>query len=153
MDPDAALGVVADLDVDLVEARWLRAIGECMSVLEVNDEVVQVVSESGRTYLVNPVEGWCDCPDHERREVRCKHLRRVVAEQGIARDDVEAVADGLTELDAAIDAEVARLEDRIDDLRAAQRTFRRLDERLVRITPEEDPVAGTGAGQPGIADD
>lgn len=152
MDPDEALGVVADLEVDGVEARWLRAIDECMSVLAVNEAVAKVVSESGSTYLVNPAKEWCGCPDHDKRDVECKHLRRVQAERGLAGDDVEGVSEGLARLDAAIDAEVGRLEARIDDLRAAQRAFQRLDDKLATITPTE-PVTETDAGHPGIADD
>lgn len=36
-----------------------------------------VVSESGSEYLVDIREGACECPDHEYRGRRCKHIRRV----------------------------------------------------------------------------
>lgn len=60
MDPDKALAVFRDFADDPVETRWLRALGEYMTILDVNDDIAKVVSESGSTCLVNPVEGWCD---------------------------------------------------------------------------------------------
>ena len=43
-----------------------------------NNGVWLVPSQSGAgSYQVNPQKGYCSCPDHETRQVRCKHLYAV----------------------------------------------------------------------------
>ncbi|MFK8212178.1 MULTISPECIES: SWIM zinc finger family protein [Haloferax] len=39
-----------------------------------------VESSSGNTYEVDIAAGTCSCPDHQKRGVECKHLRRVLFE-------------------------------------------------------------------------
>jgi hypothetical protein len=39
-----------------------------------------VDSESGATYVVDPIAGTCTCPDQQMRGETCKHLRRVAIE-------------------------------------------------------------------------
>ena len=41
-----------------------------------------VVSDSGREYVVDARRGRCSCPDHEYRNTRCIHLRRVAFATG-----------------------------------------------------------------------
>jgi len=52
----------------------------------------KVTSQSGSEYTVDLYQGACDCPDHEYRDVRCKHIRRAemaVGERPIP--DIEGV--------------------------------------------------------------
>lgn len=64
--------------IDL-EQRDVRALTECMSVLEpfadASPSEYLIVSESGSEYHVDVLVGTCDCPDHEHRGAHCKHLR------------------------------------------------------------------------------
>lgn len=85
-------------------ARDVRALTEYMSVLPDGGDVFTVVSE-GPTYAVAAREGRCTCPDHQYREERCKHLRRVAFATGDrpvpAHVDVAAVDPDLGEHVAA----------------------------------------------------
>lgn len=97
-----------------VDERDRRALTEYLTVLEDlgrardGDGLYLVVSQSGSEYLVDAREGRCECPDHEYRGGRCKHLRRVefaIGEHpvpaGIDHDAVDdqlgAHVDGTTE--------------------------------------------------------
>lgn len=68
---------------DGLDDRDRRALTQYLTVLEDLGEargregVYAVVSQSGSEYTVDADAGTCDCPDHEYRGVRCKHLRRV----------------------------------------------------------------------------
>nr|WP_223174025.1 SWIM zinc finger family protein [Haloferax sp. AS1] len=42
--------------------------------------IYQVDSPSGKSYEVDVEAGTCSCPDHRKRGVECKHLRRVLFE-------------------------------------------------------------------------
>jgi hypothetical protein len=69
---------LADGGHDLSDGRTRRAVFEDMHVrFGQQGPEYTVESESGRTYQVNIQNGTCTCPDHERRGVECKHLRRV----------------------------------------------------------------------------
>lgn len=81
-----------DVDgIDGVDDRDVRAATRKLTVLP--DEgpardapgLFTVVSDSGSEYLVDAVGGTCECPDHEYRDVRCLHLRRVAFAQDPAR--------------------------------------------------------------------
>jgi hypothetical protein len=71
-----------------LDDRDLRALEECLTVLDdldraaAHDDEYLVVSQSGKEYLVNTTHGECECPDHEYRDARCKHLRRVAFATG-----------------------------------------------------------------------
>jgi hypothetical protein len=61
-----------------------RALTEYMTVLEDGDhraraapDLYTVTTESGSTYLVDAELLACECPDHEYRDRKCKHLRRL----------------------------------------------------------------------------
>jgi hypothetical protein len=64
------------------DQRDVRALTECMTVLEHGGDVYDVTTESGSSYRVDAVESRCTCPDHQYREVRCKHIRRVAFATG-----------------------------------------------------------------------
>ena len=66
-------------DVRTLDERAARAWVERMAVRPLGAEYA-VDSESGATYIVDPVEGICTCPDHQIRGETCKHLRRVAIE-------------------------------------------------------------------------
>ena len=66
-------------DVRTLSERAARAWVERMAVRPLGKGYA-VDSESGATYLVDPVEGTCTCPDHRIRGETCKHLRRVAIE-------------------------------------------------------------------------
>jgi len=51
-------------------------------------DVWLVMSASGEHYHVDPDESECDCPDHQYRDARCKHIRAV--EQYAEEDDAPA---------------------------------------------------------------
>ena len=59
--------------------RGMRAWVERMAVRSLGERYA-VDSESGATYVVDPVAGTCTCPDHQMRGETCKHLRRVAIE-------------------------------------------------------------------------
>jgi hypothetical protein len=65
-----------------LEQRDVRALTEYMTVLPLGGDVYSVTTESGSEYRVDAREGRCTCPDHEYREVRCKHIRRVAFATG-----------------------------------------------------------------------
>ena len=65
-----------------VEQRGVRALTEYMTVLPLGGDVYSVTTQSGSEYRVDALEGRCTCPDHQYREVRCKHIRRVVFATG-----------------------------------------------------------------------
>jgi hypothetical protein len=79
-----------------LDDRDLRALEECLTVLDdldraaAHDDEYLVVSASGKEYLVNTTRGECECPDHEYRDVECKHLRRVAFATG-ERDVPETI--------------------------------------------------------------
>jgi hypothetical protein len=66
-------------DLRGLSERAMRAWVERMAVGPLGDQYV-VESESGGTYVVDPVAGTCTCPDHRIRGETCKHLRRVAIE-------------------------------------------------------------------------
>ena len=60
------------------DPRTRRALSEDMKVHFVErGPRYQVDSESGSTYVVDVNAETCSCPDYEKREVFCKHQRRV----------------------------------------------------------------------------
>jgi len=59
-----------------LEDRDVRALTEHMTVLPLRGDVYSVTTESGSEYRVDARKGRCTCPDHQYREVECKHLRR-----------------------------------------------------------------------------
>jgi hypothetical protein len=96
-DAPAALQTAAtDDSIDLNE-RDVRALSQYLTVLDDYgrardaDGLYMVVSESGEEYLVDTRTDTCECPDHEYRGVRCKHLRRVAFATG-AREIPAGVA-------------------------------------------------------------
>jgi len=66
-------------DLRTMPDRAARAWAERMAVRPLGDEYA-VDSQSGATYVVDPVAGTCTCPDHRIRKETCKHLRRVAIE-------------------------------------------------------------------------
>ncbi len=66
-----------------LEERDVRALTEYMAVLPEGGDIYTVVgqNENGE-YRVDAREGRCTCPDHEYREVRCKHIRRIAFATG-----------------------------------------------------------------------
>lgn len=76
--PDRRVALAPDLRE--MPDRSARAWTERMAVQHVAGSQYAVESESGATYLVDPVAGTCDCPDATIRGEACKHLRRVAIE-------------------------------------------------------------------------
>ena len=69
---------VTDGGYSIEEPRTRRALCEDMTVrYGERGPRYEVHSESGNTYTVDVAAATCSCPDHEKRAVRCKHLRRV----------------------------------------------------------------------------
>lgn len=63
---------------DVDDRRTRRAKEEAMNVsLSRKGGIYDVESESGNIYQVDILEETCTCPDHTKREARCKHIRRV----------------------------------------------------------------------------
>jgi len=67
-------------DLRRLTERGVRAWTEAMAVRPLADGGYAVDSESGANYVVDLADGSCTCPDHQLREERCKHLRRVAVE-------------------------------------------------------------------------
>jgi len=71
-------------DASTLDDRTRRALEECMSVLgdvggaDPEAGLYTVVGENGGTYLVDVIDGTCECPDSEYRDPDggCKHVRR-----------------------------------------------------------------------------
>lgn len=69
---------ITDGGYTIEDGRTRRALTEDMRVHFGERGPRYVVdSESGSTYHVDVESETCTCPDHERRAIRCKHLRRV----------------------------------------------------------------------------
>jgi hypothetical protein len=60
--------------------RSYRAWAERMAVRPLGGHQYAVDSQSGATYVVDPVAGTCTCPDATIRGETCKHQRRVAIE-------------------------------------------------------------------------
>jgi hypothetical protein len=65
-----------------LEQRDVRALKEYMTTLPLGGDVYSVTTQSGSEYRVDACEGRCTCPDHQYREVECKHIRRVAFATG-----------------------------------------------------------------------
>lgn len=65
-----------------LEQRDVRALTEYMTTLSLGGDVYSVTTQSGSEYRVDAREGRCTCPDHQYREVECKHCRRVAFATG-----------------------------------------------------------------------
>lgn len=67
-----------------LDERDVRALTEYLTVLPEAPGIYEVVSQSGRAYIVDAWEGTCTCPDFEyhRPDGGCKHLRRVAFATG-----------------------------------------------------------------------
>jgi hypothetical protein len=76
------------IDSDIDE-RTERALEQYLTVLPDQGEArdapgqAMVVSESGSEYLVDVRLGTCECPDHEYRDVTCKHIVRARYATGV----------------------------------------------------------------------
>jgi hypothetical protein len=83
-----------------LDERDVRALEQYLTVLDdtgranAADSLYLVVSQSGAEYLVDTRAGRCECPDHEYRNIRCKHLRRVAFATG-----EESIPDGVEGVD------------------------------------------------------
>lgn len=70
--------------------RAIRALLTSMTVIDNCGDVrgaegmFEVTTDSGSEYIVDLETESCTCPDHEYRGVRCKHIRRVEFEIGVA---------------------------------------------------------------------
>jgi len=67
------------IDTDQLDERDVRALTECMTVLDADAPgFYTVTTESGREYTVDARGGSCSCPDAEYRDPEggCKHVRR-----------------------------------------------------------------------------
>jgi hypothetical protein len=69
-------------DTDGIAERDRRALTECMTVLPEGGDMYTVVGENDSTYQVDTRGGRCTCPDHEHRDVHCKHIRRATFATG-----------------------------------------------------------------------
>ncbi len=67
-------------DLRSMPDRAARAWAERMAVRPLGDGAYAVDSQSGATYVVDPLAGSCTCPDATIRNETCKHLRRVAIE-------------------------------------------------------------------------
>lgn len=74
------------------EPRTFRALTEYLTVLPAGADGYGVVSESGRSYAVDVDAGTGDCPDPVYRDVRCKHLQRVVSVTGASPSPARSTA-------------------------------------------------------------
>jgi hypothetical protein len=77
--PEPTEKVALAPDPQSLSDRGLRAWTERMAVRPLGERYA-VDSESGATYVVDPVAGTCTCPDQQLRGETCKHLRRVAIE-------------------------------------------------------------------------
>ena len=70
-------------DHESIDNRTERALTEYMTVLDEGGDIYTVVGENENgSYQVDTRKGRCTCPDHEHRNARCKHLRRVAFATG-----------------------------------------------------------------------
>jgi hypothetical protein len=65
-----------------LDDRDARALTEYMTVLPQGGDIYTVVGQNGGSYRVDSLEERCTCADHEHRDARCKHLRRVAFATG-----------------------------------------------------------------------
>lgn len=76
-----------------LEKRDARALEQYLTVLPRGPDVYDVVSESGKNYVVDTRQGACECPDYEYRGETCKHQRRVAFATGERPIPIGADAD------------------------------------------------------------
>jgi hypothetical protein len=103
-DADRQNGHDLTRTVEQIAPRTRRALTECQTVLPNTDPVdshttvdgaeglVLVVSESGSEYVVDIEDERCECPDAQKRDVRCKHQRRAAFALGAAPIAADAAA-------------------------------------------------------------
>ncbi|WP_233516828.1 SWIM zinc finger family protein [Haloferax sp. Atlit-6N] len=73
--------LVSDGGYAVEDSRTWKALTESMTVrFGTVGPRYEVDSSSGNTYEVDIAAGTCSCPDHQKRGVECKHLRRVLFE-------------------------------------------------------------------------
>lgn len=69
---------VADGGYSIDDPRTRRALTEEMDIrFGARGSIYEVRSSSGNTYEVDVAAKTCTCPDHAKREIECKHFRRV----------------------------------------------------------------------------
>jgi hypothetical protein len=126
-------------DADGIAERDRRALTECMIVLPEGGDVYTVVGENDSTYQVDTRGGRCTCPDHEHRDVHCKHIRRATFATGqrpippqVEADDVDDQLGEHTDGDA-----YQLVPDGGTDAEAGDTDP--VEERLERITPHDPP--------------
>lgn len=78
--PTADRRVALAPDLRRLSDRSYRAWAERMAVRSLGNSRYAVDSQSGATYVVDPVAGTCTCPDATIRGETCKHQRRVAIE-------------------------------------------------------------------------
>jgi len=78
----AALECAVTDDSTEIDKRDVRALTEYMTTLPLGGDMYSVTTESGSEYRVDARGGRCTCPDHQYRDVRCKHVRRVAFATG-----------------------------------------------------------------------
>lgn len=79
--PPGACKTALDRTVPVwMDDRSRRARTERMAVRPLGRGRYEVEGHSGNVYLVDLDRSVCTCPDHEFRDARCKHLRRVAIE-------------------------------------------------------------------------
>jgi len=101
-----------------------------------------VVSDSGREYVVDARRGRCSCPDHEYRNTRCIHLRRVAFATGERElpnwADDDAVDDALGQHVRRVATDGGSVDDDSDDVEYPARRGDSLDA-SIEDTPSPFP--------------
>jgi len=138
-------------DHESIDNRTERALTEYMTVLDEGGDIYTVVGENENgAYQVDARKGRCTCPDHEHRNARCKHLRRVAFALGEEAIPSE-VDDFEPQLGDHVGGEPITAEPRADEgavatdggVIAADTTT---DEAQLPSDPDAITVADTGAG-------
>jgi len=153
MDAEEAVETIdAAVGTDL-NRRTVRAIDEYMTVLEgEGPHSYAVYSQSGQCYEIDGATGTCSCPDHQQRDLKCKHLQRVHLETAQEPERWQAVTSDLGTALLDVDAEITRLEQQIADLQAAQRALGRLVDRLEELRPaDSEGIDAAPADPQGVA--
>lgn len=125
-----------------VQERLRRARSESMDseVTSLDPLVVDVTNDdSGNSYMVVPDAGKCSCPDHQHRDVVCKHML-FLAVQDADTVSAEAVRGHITDRMLELQDEKEGLEAELEQVESELQAYQSVHESVDGVGDDQDDV-------------